>query len=178
MKTVEVLCAGCSKKFGKRIADYNRTERRGGKHFCSLSCSISISNKTVKRGNVGHFHGRKGIERDGYSPFRWFVTRAVCRRKKKGDTNLTVEYLKELWENQKGVCPFTGWGMELPETSQGWKNCSGKTRRASLDRIDCSKGYVKGNVRFVCVIANMARQNYSDDDVIEFCKAVAVHSVV
>ena len=172
MRTVEVLCEGCRKKFDKRVADYNRTERRDGRHYCSLSCSISVSNKTVNRGNVKYFQGRKGIERDEYSPFRWFVTRAVCRRKKKGDTNLTVEYLKELWEKQQGVCPFTDWKVDLPETSQGWVGGS-RIRRASLDRVDCSKGYIKGNVRFVSVMANIARNDFSDGDVIEFCKAVA-----
>lgn len=46
---------------------------------------------------------------------------------------------------------------------------------ASLDRIDNSKGYLKGNVRFVSMMANLARSTFSDNELIRFCKSVAVY---
>jgi hypothetical protein len=45
--------------------------------------------------------------------------------------------------------------------------------QSSLDRIDNNKGYIKGNVRFVCLMFNIARNDFSDNQVIEFCKQVA-----
>ena len=45
-------------------------------------------------------------------------------------------------------------------------------KSASLDRIDNSKGYVQGNVRFVSVMFNFARNKFSDEEVIEFAQAV------
>ena len=45
----------------------------------------------------------------------------------------------------------------------------------TLDRIDNDKGYVKGNVRFVSVIFNFARNNFSDQDVLNFCQATMSH---
>ena len=100
------------------------------------------------------------------------MLRVRQRRESQGDTDLSVEWLKALWEKQNGVCPFTGWRLILPETT-GWKSLGDRTKRASLDRVDCDKGYVKGNVRFVSVMANWARNDFTDGELIEFCRAVS-----
>jgi hypothetical protein len=44
---------------------------------------------------------------------------------------------------------------------------------ASLDRIDSSKGYIKGNIQFVSVIANYAKNEMTHDEMLYFCKATA-----
>jgi hypothetical protein len=44
--------------------------------------------------------------------------------------------------------------------------------QASIDRIDNNIGYIKGNIRFVSLIYNYARNNFSEDDVVEFCTNV------
>lgn len=40
----------------------------------------------------------------------------------------------------------------------------------SLDRIDTNKGYEMGNIRVVWLVENYARNSFSDEQVIEFCK--------
>gem|GEM_PF-6560452 len=93
-----------------------------------------------------------------YSPFRQHLK--LARRRVKGkdrQCTITLQYLKELWEKQGGRCPYTGWELDNPETTKDWDNRPLHPRRASLDRIDSSLGYVPGNVQFVSVIAN-ARQ--------------------
>ena len=45
----------------------------------------------------------------------------------------------------------------------------------SLDRIDCSKGYVKGNVRFITYSANLMRWKFDDDVVSEYIKKFTVN---
>ena len=80
--------------------------------------------------------------------------------------------LKNIWEQQKGICPLTGWELKLPDTTDGWKNPP-DIRRASLDRIDSSRPYEIGNIRFISVIANYAKNSFTDQEVIEFCKAVS-----
>lgn len=40
----------------------------------------------------------------------------------------------------------------------------------SLDRIDSERGYEVGNIRIVWLIENYARNNFSDDQLIEFCR--------
>ena len=81
-------------------------------------------------------------------------------------------FLSNLWELQSGVCPLTGWKLELPKHSCGWKTKKNKLKRASLDRIDNSKGYIKGNIRFISVMANYCKNTFTDDDVKLFCEAV------
>ena len=87
-----------------------------------------------------------------------------------------MEDLWELWESQQGICPYTGWKMVLPETSSQYNREANvrDPKRASLDRIDSSKGYIKGNVQFVCHMANVAKNDYTHDQMIEFCRAIAL----
>ena len=68
------------------------------------------------------------------------------------------------------MCPFTGWKLLLPEGSSVRKDMS--VYRASLDRIDNSKGYAKENVRFVSLMANYCRNEFTDQEVKMFCEAV------
>lgn len=64
--------------------------------------------------------------------------------------------------------------MELPNnTSEFQKHHS--LKRASLDRIDSSKGYVKGNVEFVCLLINMAKNSYSKKEVSSFFEEMLAH---
>jgi hypothetical protein len=110
--------------------------------------------------------------KDPLVSFRFFTARATARAGKIGLTgNLTPEYLQQVWKAQQGVCPLTGWVLYLPASSRGFSERS--TRNASLDRLDNAKGYIEGNVRFVALIANRARSEWTDLDVIEFCHAVA-----
>jgi hypothetical protein len=108
-----------------------------------------------------------------YSPFRQHLK--LARRRVKGkdrQCTITLQYLKELWEKQGGRCPYTGWELDNPETTKDWDNRPLHPRRASLDRIDSSLGYVPGNVQFVSVIANFAKCDFPEDVLLQFCKAV------
>jgi len=85
--------------------------------------------------------------------------------------HLDLEYLKELWESQGGICPLTGWEIELPINTTGFR-IKRDPHNASLDRIDNDKDYVKGNVRYIALIANLARNSWDDKAVIEFARSV------
>ncbi len=175
IKSIEVSCFHCHKIFTRSVAEYTRSEKLGRRHFCSRSCCGSVHNQDVwSRNNSGLRRGRKG---DEFAPFRYFLKSARYREITKGKTNLTLEYLNEIWSKQGGVCCISGLKMELPKTVAGWKmnDIFNRNTRASLDRIDCARGYVQGNVRFICWMANIARNNGSDEDLISFCKSVAQH---
>lgn len=159
-------CFTCGKNFERRTTEVNRTKKRKSNLFCSLSCTVSYKNKVCPNPNIKNLVSDN--RRDEYTPFKWFLARARARQSKKGKTNLTVKYLKKIWESQNGTCPITGFKMILPKSTEGWDDVNIITR-SSLDRIDNSKGYIKGNVRFVCQMANMGRQNFEDNDLIRFC---------
>jgi hypothetical protein len=131
------------------------------------------SDKGVSRTAVRFRTSPPMVKRDEYTSFRWFLLRSEYRdRHKKCGCDLDIIYLKELWEEQKGICPLTGWELILPNDTKKAFNTS-DPRNASLDRIDPSKGYVRGNVRYICYMANIAKHKFTDEQLIEFCRAVS-----
>lgn len=73
---------------------------------------------------------------------------------------LTPAELKALYENRAGVCAISGQAFSLE------KYGSNRAPFApSLDRIDCSKGYVKGNVRLVSQIVNLAMNTWGEEPI-------------
>jgi hypothetical protein len=173
-KTIDITCANCGKIFQKIAKEHKRQIKNGNnRFFCNLSCSAFTRNaENPPPGNPQNLIADN--RRDQYTFFKWFVNHAKSRnkeRKNKREFNITVEFLKKLWEEQNRICPFTGWNLILPIDSEGHLHFN--LKNASLDRIDNAIGYIEGNVRFVCVIANLARNKFIDDQLIEFCKAVA-----
>lgn len=180
MKTVSLNCAECGIEFEKPKNEYDRRVRKGvEKFYCSLNCSGHNSNRvSPRKGNPEFLVGHSDNRRDVFSSFRWYIRRILLRAEKKNYTSdITVEYLKELWERQNATCPLSGWILNLPHSSETWsENNPFSIRSASLDRIDNNIGYMKGNVRFIAVIANYARNTFSDEEVIEFCNSVTDHN--
>lgn len=189
---IETKCVYCEKTFVRTLCEHKRSLRLGRPEFCSKSCACSFGNKTNPRPGAIQNIGEKAVrKKDQFTPFRWFLNRARLRskdrvfygrgcRKGKGPTDLTLEYLKKIWEDQNGICSLSGWQLILPDnTAIGWSG-GPNPRNASLDRIDNSKGYVIGNVRYVAIMANYCRNGFSDDDVFMFCRAVTAkqHSFV
>ena len=74
--------------------------------------------------------------------------------------DITVDYIKELIEAQQNKCAYSG--VEFI-----WEY--GSNQKPSLDRIDSSKGYIKGNVHLVTTIVNQAKSDLME---IEFLKMV------
>ena len=109
------------------------------------------------------------FEKDEFSPFRYYLNNAKRRLKHKLaknkvlESNLTLNDIKTQWDKQNGICPYTNKQMSLV-------NPKGKAlpEQASLDRIDSSKGYVQGNVEFVCLAVNYAKNNFSREQMINF----------
>ena len=99
------------------------------------------------------------------------MTRIRARAGKKGQSDIDLEYLKELWVDQQGRCPLTGWNMVLPVSTVGWAG-GAIPESASLDRKNPKFGYVRGNVRFVALMANFAKHTFTDEDVRRFGEAV------
>lgn len=65
--------------------------------------------------------------------------------------DLTKEYIQELLEKQEYKCYYTGVDLKIGD----------KLTNPTLDRIDSSKGYVKGNVVICTEIANIMKNDLS-----------------
>jgi hypothetical protein len=174
--TEKVKCEYCGKIFARSSYELKRTRKIGRRIFCSLSCSgkqhfIDYPLKGNPEFLIGHYDNR----RDEYSPFRWFL-KVINNKNRKRKKEINLEYLKEIWENQNGICPYTGWKLVLPCSTKGWKNKENKIYRASLDRIDCSKGYIEDNVQYISYMANIAKCDMTYNEMFEFCEAVVKYN--
>jgi hypothetical protein len=89
-------------------------------------------------------------------------------KKSAGDRNqefsITYDYLKEQWENQQGLCLYTGWEMTTKTND---------LTLVSIERKDNQKGYIPGNVVLVCWCVNRARARMSIKDFVSMCEAVS-----
>lgn len=175
-RTDTVVCAGCGVEFHKPAKEISRQLRHDPNRvfYCTMSCyghSAGGGNLggSFGKGDISHFGEKRGRQRDVLSPFRYFVRKA---RSRKLGSDIDCLYLKALWEQQEGKCALSGIQMVLPEIESEWENIRLNPWRPSLDRINSSLGYLKGNVRFVTVMANMAKYIWTDDDVYMFCKHV------
>ena len=70
---------------------------------------------------------------------------------------------------------ISGIEIVLHPNAQIWERDAQNPWKASLDRIDSTRGYLKGNVRYVTVIANFCKQGFSDEDVLAFARGVVQH---
>jgi uncharacterized Zn finger protein (UPF0148 family) len=164
-----VICASCGTSFEKAVSEIKRSEKRTGKHYCSQSC--------VGVGNIDHIKNWTGStetaqlisnnRKDEFTGFREFINRAK-RRSKLGD--LTLNDLKEQWEKQKGICPYTGILLKLPQARKRQL----MFEMASLDRIDSSKLYEKNNVVFVSTPINFMKNSMSEEETVAYCKKIAL----
>jgi IS30 family transposase len=110
---------------------------------------------------------------DIYTPFRYYLksnskyirTGKYPKIPKNKKDRITLPYLKQLWEKQKGICAYTGIKMKLYTTSlakYSKKSMKDDIRFASLDRIDSKKPYQIGNIQFVTWPINLAKNDLSD----------------
>lgn len=175
-KLITIKCDFCGKEFQKPLTEYNRCQKLGRNSYCSRECASKGA--TLKRQSkphklasdklLEHLKHICGNKRDAYTPFRYSLRSAKRRFK---DVNITLDDLKEVWEKQNGICPYTGIKLILPEDSN--VNQIDFFHRASLDRIDSTKGYIKGNIQFISTPINLMKQSQTDLDVKHFLKEIS-----
>jgi hypothetical protein len=83
--------------------------------------------------------------------------------------SLTMDDVADLMEMQSYRCALTGWDIEFPDAGHPQKAL------ASIDRIDSKGHYSKENSQLVTRKVNMMKQQYSQQEFVEVCKAVAKH---
>ena len=76
---------------------------------------------------------------------------------------VSLEYLSNLYESQNHICAITGRQINSIDD-------------ASLDRIDSSKGYIKGNVQWTTYQANVSKHVMTMEQLYKFCRKVLNHA--
>jgi len=98
---------------------------------------------------------------------RWLCVKMrgvlYTKNKDRKSYNLTLDFLCSLWQRQKGLCAIT----KLPMTHR-----RNDLFAASVDRIDNSRGYLKGNIQLVCQAINLAKNKHSNQEISNFVQAI------
>ena len=97
---------------------------------------------------------------------------AILRNKKFAE-DVTPEYLYNLLKSQNFKCALTGDNL-LPK--DGSLDHIRKDLPLSLDRIDSSKGYVRGNLQWVTKRANWMKGDMAMKELFEMCNKIINHA--
>lgn len=184
IKKTKIICAECGNDHEIRQSDYNRKIKAGQeKFYCSLKCSGKADHKNnpsklaKNKGNISLLKGYEANRLDQYSPFKYSLNKARSRSKERGEeTDLTLEYLKEVYDSQNGLCTYTGIKMEIPRSSQD-EDIKKSPTKLSLDRVHSHTGYFKGNVEFVCYCVNVMKNDFSKDQMLDFIELIIKNNV-
>lgn len=175
MKTIELKCQKCKKKFSRCLSEHKRSKRLKRKEFCSRECQASYDwkEKLGKYVGTNTSNLKLGSELDELSPFKWHMARIKNHTKGKNiEVSVTARDLKDIWEKQNGICPYTGIALKNLESTNRRHQLPRTHDRASLDRIDSSKGYTKDNIEFVCLMVQYCKNTFDKQDVFDFCVRV------
>ena len=89
--------------------------------------------------------------------------------KRKIDFFITEQTIIDLWKKQKGKCALSGVKLTLTHGTAANANPT----KISVDRIDNHLGYYPENVQLITWQANAAKSVWSNQHLIDMCKAVA-----
>jgi hypothetical protein len=90
----------------------------------------------------------------------------AAKRKQHLGFDLDVLYVLDVYQKQNGRCALSGVEMTY-NAGSGRVNTN-----ISIDRIDSSVGYVRGNVQFVCDIVNRMKQDMSEVELLVWCARI------
>ena len=109
-------------------------------------------------------------------PYTALLTRARIGAVKRGiPFEITIEDIYEVAKRQNYRCAYTDWPLAFPGPK--WYTPSvPKPIRASVDRIDSSKGYTPDNIQIISLMANQAKNNFTEAEFRQFCAAVCTHN--
>jgi len=135
------------------------------------------SNKVKKTCSDECFNKRRSkylsdLSRRDYKNFLKHLPAQIKKRcsKYEKETNLDIEYLLDLYDKQNGKCCMTGIEFQI-------SNGSGVAGRSpwsmSIDKINPNGWYTKDNIRLVCLMFNLCKSSWSDEDVMKFAKSLA-----
>lgn len=100
--------------------------------------------------------------------WNYYLFSLIKRRYK--DTDLSPEYIKYMWEMQKGLCYW----FKIPMTITSKHKYPSKP---SIDRIDNSKSYTKDNCVLCCYSANIGRNTNNVDDWMNFLNVIKIQII-
>ena len=167
------------KTFGKLTvideAPYSKNKNDPSPYWkCRCECgnetnvrAYTLTNGITK--TCGGVHHRTGVEHYRWKGCGQMSGRYFCEVKKSAKARnflfrITREDMWEQFVKQNEKCALTGVPLTFESKYQG---------TASLDRIDSTKGYVKGNIQWVHKKVNMFKKDYPQKQFLQLCKSIS-----
>lgn len=174
------------RKFGQWTVLFKDLNHKNSKiltyWLCKCDCSLekSIYGSHLISGRSYSCRGCSENKDKGRIPYR-IISRIKYGAKKRnllfdlGNSNKEIsDFLYDLLNNkQNSKCKLSGIDIKIAPTIN--RDIHGETT-ASLDRIDSSKGYTKDNVQWVHKDINFMKQDFTQQDFIDYCKKVAANN--
>ena len=78
------------------------------------------------------------------------------------DFNISIQDLVDLWVDR---CPIFGFPLVFGDDGP-----NGRSDSPSIDRIDPTRGYERGNIQIISKLANSMKQNATEKQMIQFAE--------
>ncbi len=143
--------------------------------FCDCGNTTKVRVSKLKNGTTKscgchkqkNIKAKVGSDHKGWAGYKdlsksFFSRIKASANKRNLEFTVSITYLYDLYTTQKGLCAYTGESINLPINV---KQLRGENNEdiASLDRIDNDKGYVEGNLQWVCKRVNYMKHTMKDD---------------
>jgi hypothetical protein len=149
--------------------------------LCECDCGQShiatanhlVSGNTISCGCSKRRYNNKNIRWKGFGEIsgRYFTDLKRGASHRKLEFNLSIQDIWWLFLEQGARCKLTGVELKFAKSIKDKKT----EQTASLDRIDPSKGYIKGNVQWVHQTVNFMKQDLTEEEFLNWCSLIVSH---
>lgn len=162
-------CTKCKKE--KELTQFHKNNRAKDGHqwICKL-CSIPIALKANKK-NKDKINKRRRERRISDSVFRESLNKKKMQAYWEQREKHFLMNAKQALKRRGLECNLELSDIVIPKECPIFKVPFDKGRYSpSLDRIDNSKGYIKGNVWVISKVANIMKNDASLEELLKFCE--------
>ena len=132
--------------------------------FKTVLSTHLVSGKIRSCGNCSVLRERRNFKGVGDLPLTYYSSLKRGAEGGKGRSpivfDVSIEYLWDLFVFQKGKCKYSRLPIDF------------RSKTASCDRIDSSKGYIEGNVHWIHKDVNMMKRHYTEEYFLDLCKHI------
>ena len=93
-------------------------------------------------------------------------------RSKDLEFNINAEDIKNLYEQNNGLCALSGIKMTTDTYMTNDDERSINKYNMSIDRIDSNKGYTIDNIQLICTVINIMKTDLPNDEFIEYTNKI------
>ena len=153
----ELVCWDCKETKNRKLFPYRKQYKYNKEKRCKLCNSI---NKEYRRNNLNINQKINEMICSAKSTAKRRLNRG---RKEAGVITITIDDVLRILQKQKYKCVYTG-------VKLSWEY--NNPYKASIDRIDSSKGYTPDNIQIVSFIVNQAKSNLDDKTFLKMVKQI------